>query len=555
MKIKRYTSLFLITCIMVLSAPLYSQSTYVPLGHRVYDYLERMETKQIIANALIATKPLTRADVAACLDQVLEAQKADDCLNKVEAEQLAYLCIEFREELNLSPDQETRIDRLMRKIKVLPRFVYANGVNLYSIEEDQFRVYIDPVLRHRRYYNSTDSLKETEQIHRFSNGGRMYGQIANRLGFFVDARDNKEWGTRTYAIGNYTLPGSGFVRATSPEFIYYDETEAYLKLGLGYVDLVYGKFENEWGPGHSGSLMLSDGATTYDQFKMDVRYKNIRFTSIYAYLIDYREFRGDSLQQRKYMAAHRLEIAPWRWLKLGLSESVIFRGRSFEPSYINPLMFLRSAEHYLGSPDNMMMGMDLVLLPMKNVKCYGELLIDDIATSKLGSGWYGNKLGFLGGLYITEPFRATNVDVRLEYVRLKPYLYSHENNIAYTHYATSMGHPIGPNSDLLALSLDYQPAMRWNIRLSYHHQRHGANSDDVNYGGDVHRHFGFGDDETVDFLGGLRETKNTFGVDMSWEFMMHMFLRAGFAYGEGEYETLEKGDINRTAFYVSLGMN
>ncbi len=550
-------SLFLF---IVLSNTVYPQSTYVPLNHRVYEFIERMETKQIIGGVLGNTKPMTRSQIAGYILQIQKKVDAGLKLNTVEQQQLNFLNIEYREELHQTgyhlKDYTTRLEKIRNNKyinKILPDFIYANNRNFLSWEKDDFRVYFDPILNHQRTYSSSDTLRNTGKTFHNTNGARIYGQLGDRLGFFIDARDNKEWGTKTYRLGNYTLPGLGFVRATSPDFIYHDETDAYIKLGFKYIDLVYGKFKNYWGPGQSGSLILSDQATSYDQFKLDVLYKRFKFTSIYAFLIDYQDFKGDSLQQRKYMAAHRLEFSPWNWLTIGMSEVVVFKSREFEPSYLNPVMFYRSAEHFLGSPDNVMMALDFKALPVKNLKLYGELLLDDVTSSKLGTDYFGNKWGILTGIFFADFLTLDNFDLRCEYVKLRPYVYSHDNSLSHTHYATSLGHAIGPNSDALITKLNYRFSRFLKCGLEYSKIRHGANDGQKNNGGDIDRYFRPQDSIDAPFLGGVREATQVIGADVRYEVFRNLFLESKLLWEN--YQKAEQSTVGQTTFYFSVGIN
>lgn len=559
-------SMFFIIIIVfgIISQNANSQSVYVPLNHWVYNFIERLETKQVIKGVLDGTKPLSRKAIAEYLAQIHQRVEQGYNLNCVEQEQLDFLYAEFKEELNELIDPSTLYKSRINKIrsskyikKFFPRIIYQNNRNFLSWEQDQFLIFIDPILKHQRQYNDTDSLHNTEKVYQFTNGVQIWGNLENRLGFFINARDNKEWGTKKYRLGNYTLPRLGFVRATSPDFIYHDETEAYLKLGLKYVELTYGKSKNYWGPGYTGSLILSDYATSYDQFKLEVNYKKFKFTTIYAYLIDYHDQKGDSLQQRNYLAGHRLEFTPWDWLSLGLSETVVFTGRSFEPAYLNPVMFFRSAEHYLGSPDNMMMGFDFKCIPIKHLKFYGELLIDDIATSKLGTDWYGNKIALLGGIFFAEPFTIDNLDLRMEYVRIRPYVYSHENSLEYLHYGSLIGHRIGPNADLFSLLINHQLTRRLQFQGIYEYLRHGANSTDVNYGGNPQQFLVPENNTYPKFLGGLRETSQIIGFGLSYEIFRNFYFKAKISRVVGSYERNinNKLKIKKTNLFISLGIN
>ena len=541
---------------------IHPQTTYVPLNHWVYEYLDRLETKQIIQGVLNSTRLLSRIEIAQYL---ANAHRKFEELTKVEQDQLNFLNIEFNEELNglvehLTPYQtriqQIRIHKYVKK--VLPGFVYQNNRNFLSWSEDQFQVFVDPILYRHRVYNNTDSLSYTEKVFQSTNGIRIRGILEDHLGFFVDVRDSKEWGTRKYKIGNYTLPRLGFVRATSPDFIYHDETIAYLKLGFKHVQLIYGKFSNYWGPGYTGSLILSDYATSYDQLKLELIYNKFKFTSVYAHLINYEEHEQDILQQKKYLAAHRLEFLPWQRLTLGLSETVIFKGRNFEPAYLNPVMFFRSAEHYLGSPDNMMLGLDFKCTAVKNLKFYGELLIDDIMTTKLGTDWYGNKLGYSLGAFWVDPLKANNTNIRIEYTHIRPYVYSHADDINYTHYQSTLGYWSGPNSENLYTELNYRFSKSLLTTLFFQFNRHGANTADENVGGDIENPPGLEDNLYVDFLDGILEKSGSFGLDFGYEIFENCYFRFGYRHYNSnnilKTNTIIK-HISSDELIFSLGLN
>jgi hypothetical protein len=540
----------------------YPQTTYVPLNHWVYDYLERLETKQVIQGVLNSTRPLSRMEIA---EYLAEVHQKFEHLNKVEQDQLNFLNIEFKEELNgliehLTPYQ-TRVNRIRNNkyiTKVLPKIVFQNDRNFLSWSEDQFQVFFDPILYHHRNYNNTDSLGYTERVFQNTNGIRIRGNLGDRLGFFIDARDSKEWGTRKYKMGNYTLPRLGFVRATSPDFIYHDETIAYLKLGFKHVQLVYGKFSNYWGPAYTGSLILSDYSTSYDQLKLEFIYNKFKFTSLYAHLIDYEEHEQDILQKKKYLAAHRLEFLPWKWLSIGLSETVIFKGRSFEPAYFNPIMFFRSAEHYLGSPDNMMMVIDFKCTVIKNLKFYGELLIDDITTTKLGTDWYGNKIGYSAGAFWIDPFRIQNTDIRIEYTRIRPYVYSHADGMNYTHYLSALGYWSGPNSENFYGEFNFRFSKNLLTTIFFQINRHGANTTVKNVGGDIERPHGLEDDLQIKFLDGNLEKRRSFGFDFTYEIFENCYFRFGYCHHNSNNILKTNAilkHISSNEFIFSLGLN
>jgi hypothetical protein len=555
--------LLILAVILIFSVGLhqkvFSQSPYVPLNHRAYDFLERMETKHAIRGVLNHTKPLSRKEFAYYLEQIKENEDKGFVLNKVEQEQLNFLAFEFREELGNETSQKLKYQSRIQKLKehktikkYFPSLLYKNNRNFFSCQEKQIKIFFDPVYRYKGNCINPDSTNQPEKSFHFTNGFQIWGYLTKYFGFFVDVRDNKEWGDQKYQLGNYTLPGLGFVRATSPEYIYHDETEAYVKFGTGNFQLIYGKFKNYWGSTNTGSLLLSDYATSYDQLKFEYRHNKFKFTSFYAFLIDYAYQSEDKLQGKKYMAGHRLEVAIWKWLTLGISETVIFRGRSFEPAYLNPVMFFRSAEHYLGSPDNMMMGFDFKLTALKKLKLFGELLIDDITTTKLGTSWYGNKYGFIGGVLWTEPLQLNNLDIRLEYARIRPYVYTHENKIQYTHYNSTLGHWIGPNSDLLSFSMKYQATRRLCFSGSFQHLRHGANTAEKNYGGSIDEYIVPYDEYYPRFLNGVIEKNQVAALSSSYEIIRNLFFRLTV---QKHFIKNEDVSNSKISFFSSFGIN
>ncbi len=538
-----------------------AQSPYIPLNHRVYSFIERMSAKKSLEISAPGTLPISRKKAADFLLKIQKKDKKNDLLSRVERNELQYLIFKFQDEI---PDFRkgwfSRIDKA-KSWRVfsgwLPAMIYANGRNLFSYDDGQFYFAFDPIFRYRTLRSDSDSSETALRKSHFTNGVRAYGRLNKYVAFFFDFRDNKEWGTQKYRLGNYTLPQLGFVRATSPDYIYHDETEAYLRAGNEKFQVTFGKFKNIWGRGKSGSLILSDYATSYDQLKFEFRHKKFYFTSVYAYLIDYQELKQDTLQGRKFLAGHRLEINPVHWLSLGLSETVIFKGRNFEPAYLNPVMFLRSAEHYLGSPDNMMMSADFRLLPVNHMALYGEILLDDLTTTKLGTDWYGNKYGYLVGIFFAKLPLISNCDFRAEYVRIRPFVYSHEGSVNYSHYASALGHPAGPNSDLLWMRTNFYPTFRLKISAEAQYRRHGQNTSTHNVGGDIEQFWTEEAGFQTRFLAGDRTDRFDFALKTEYEMLPGVFFKAAVVFSQTREEP-EQGigyTFSSTSFWASMGMN
>ncbi|RPH99029.1 MAG: hypothetical protein EHM72_12310, partial [Calditrichaeota bacterium] len=473
--------------ILAIASSLSSQTVYVPASHWVYDFLDRMEAGQSLRTVLGNTRPMTRQEIVSHLKQLIDNEQDFD---RVTRDQLDYLRFEFMEELNLLGESaySNPIHTITKSRFIdpwLPDFIYPRGRHLLEIEHGPLRVNWDPILDRSRLVADDDSVAERERVNIDSNGFLLWGTIGQHVGFYTDVRDSREWGTRAYPVGNSTAPRLGFVQGNGRQ-IYHDETIAYLFLQWRYFGLLLGKDVSLWGPGKSGQLMLSDNATSYDQIKLQMTLKRLKLTSLIAWLRAYSPAYYLNETEGRMMAAHRLEFSPFRFIDLGIQETVIYSGRKFEPAYANPVMFFRSAEHYLGDHDNVAMGLDVEFKLIPKTKVYGELFIDDLTTGKLGTDFYGNKYGTTTGFHHINLLNVPQLDIRCEYTRLRPFTYSHKNSLtSYYHFTTILGHWIGPNADILLGDLSYRFSYRTLFRIQIERLRQGENTPLLNVGGDA----------------------------------------------------------------------
>lgn len=91
-------------------------------------------------------------------------------------------------------------------------------------------------------------------------------------------------------------------------------------------------------------------------------------------------------------------------------------------------------------------------------------------------------------------FWIPNLTISFEYTRLNPFIYTHRTNKSqYTHWTLPLGHNLQPNSDEIAIRINYDITHRLNFQLLYLHQRHGeglvfdGDTLKINYGGTLNR--------------------------------------------------------------------
>lgn len=546
-----------VAVVMTSSAAFSQPTTYLSPEHRVYEFLDIMTHRFPMTNAFLATKPMTRADAARLVFSLEDKRR---WMSSAEREELDCLLDEF------APDRLSRSGLIWQDegpIERMPGFLkdvlYRNRRNFFSASGGNYTLFLDPVVTRQGVWGKTRDGKSDDNVYTSGNGFLVRGTIGDHVGYHVDVRDSKEWGSRTYPENtSTTMPGRGYVKYTgdSAEF---DETYAHLTYSQGPFILTYGRDRSVWGYGSRGTLLLSGYGAPYDMVRLETAFRNIRFVFFTAELEQYPPIAqfyysmpegvpADSVTVKKRLSGHRIEFAFGDRLMIGLHETVVYGGR-WDMAYLNPVMFLKGAEHANGDHDNAAMGADFQLFINRAHSIYGELLIDDITTTKLGTDWYGNKLGYQIGTFLVRPLGIHDLDVRAEYTRIKPWVYTHRMSLnSYTHYGDVLGHPLGPNSDELTFQVRRRFSRRLHTSLTYSKGRHGDNTADRNVGGDPLDGFGPGDSENARFLDGIRSNHTSYAFDMSYEIAWQLFCRAGYA-----RESYDGDGFN--VYRFSIGLN
>ena len=239
--------------------------------------------------------------------------------------------------------------------------------------------------------------------------------------------------------------------------------------GTRKIQLAFGNDNNFIGYGYR-SLILSNfsPATTY--LKLIYKLGPFRYQNLFQQMEAYSVVKKQVVLERKYLALHKatLDIAkpgnPSKkdWLEIGITETIL-QGRTngqLDLNYLNPIIFYRSIERDLGSPDNVMISLD-AKLKLKNGFVYGQLLLDEFRYRDLvnGNSRY-NKFGVqLGGYYkLLEDKRLGSLVVNGEFNKVRPYTYSHYSIFSNAaNYNQSITHPLESNFREGIFQLRYKP--------------------------------------------------------------------------------------------------
>jgi len=513
-----------------------AQVVDVPLNHPSYRFIDRMEAKGLVRQVRNGTKPISRLKMAQILLEI-EENASSSSLTRIEREQLQWLKSQFKCEL----------ERLGEGIP-LASVSSPRWWALFPRKEKEGLICLDPVLAF------SSQSKGSRRVYHRTTGVKVYGYLSDAVGFYLYARDSSEW-----AKGNIRWkpanPQEGFWDVPFPQKgightgsygkrIDHDEVDAAFSLRLPWFRLSIAKGSNTWGPGYRGQLALSDWAPSYGQIKLSAQYGNwLDFTYIHAFLhsniVDsLRSYRTDQgyeriLHKRKYLAGNRLEITPIPGIDVGVSETIIYGERDPEILYLIPVMFLWSAQHYLGDPDNLQMSADIDLNLIRHFKLYGCIFVDEIYVSKIFTKKQHNWVGLQGGLFWVDLLE--NLDFRAEYTRVNPCVYSHKfpiNN--FESYGYLLGHQIGQNADQLYLEANYRYIRPLLLTLSWQQDRKGR----------VPNAYEQYHSPSQRFLSGRVKRQQSWALRVSYEPLRALFLKIGcrfIANPKGEQTELSFG--------------
>ncbi|MEM1044202.1 MAG: hypothetical protein AAGI91_16460 [Bacteroidota bacterium] len=451
-------------------------------------------------------------------------------------------------------------------------FLYTNGSSFYSVRAEDYGLELSPLatLSYGRARNERPAgSAAATPVWQNTRGVRAAGHIGPHVFFESRLLENQRRVARP-AFFRDTAPRLGG-NIKFPGETTYDYFVATGLVGFRskFFEARLGRDRNRWGFGRT-SLFLSDYATVYDQVQLRTSFWRIHYTNLYARFSSLRP-PGDrfaaSILPRKYGVFHRLALDLPGRVQLELFESVVFvtdttganRRTGFDFAYANPIIFYRAVEHDLGSPDNVLLGAGFSWVATPGVQVYAQGLLDELRAEEFFNDWWGNRWGYQLGLFLVDPGigarRLRDFDLRIEYARQRPFLYSHRSEgTSYLHFNDLLGHPAGPNTSDLALSASYRPTPRLWTTLDLAFTRRGRSPDDGrNFGDNPARSFEVRDfslDDSTETLQGVRQRLMLAEARVGYEVLPSLF--AEVALRAESVDDAERGLDRYVAPFASL---
>lgn len=513
----------------------YSQVELVQPDNSVYDYLQRMLIMKVITDYNPGNIPVSRETVASYL-KIIESRQ--DRISRTDRKLLDDFKTEFEYDMNGSIKKSSSLFKEIKNI-----FSDEKQKHLYSYNDSNAALFLDALGSVSQRGSDGDSIGKNS-ILLGELGFRLRGTLFNSVGYYLRATNGQKLSGDTDDVN--------FARYTDPKlyaqykFQYerrnFDTFDGYLRYrtNQNWLALTVGRNPVYQGFGFTDRLFLSNNSVPFDFLKLDLAYKSVSYSFLYGSL------RGDSLGKpldSKNISTHRIDIRFSDAFRMGFFESVSIANSPFSFTFLNPVSFLTSAELNKASQpgdnnvNNSIMGIDMMVIPVNKLALQGSFLVDDLEFSTLfkNNAKITNKFAYQIGLMWANAFTIPNLDLKTEYTHLDPFVYTHvSNKTNYTNWGLPLGHHLEPNSDEIALKLDYNITNRIKFNALYQHQRsaNGIVKDSlgrviVNYGGDINNASGYSYSDPA-FLRGNRIDRDIITANLSWQFIRQFFIEMKF---------------------------
>ena len=488
---------FFVACTIVTTIA--AQSDNIQMGSRQYSILDRLEVKLKTDSVLnfSAVKPYNRNTITQRLEYIKQlAADGKISLSKVDIYNVGLLLQDnFDQRTGLSDTTLSLRDFYSKKSFKAPAYV--------GVKRGDFSFYLTPAFN---LQVGRDNMLSGKSLFNSSRGFYVRGQITKGIGYYTYYVTNQERDplyAQQYEQTHNALPGSGFYRLGLTQGSQdggYDYFDARGGINFKIAKGITGEFAYDKVFIGNGirSLIISDFSNSFLFFKINTRLWKFNYYNLFAEQV--RTFvpgGSNSYLQKKYMALHYLDFQAAKWLNIGFFENIMFKGRNngngFDLSYLNPIIFYRSAELENGSPDKVTLGLNIKANIFKNTQLYGQFILNEFLFREIthySRGAVVNKQALQMGLKHIDLFGIKNLDIQGEVNIIRPFVYQHyDSATSFTHYNQPLAHPAGANLREFIAVVKYQPLPKLNLQAKVIYYEQGLDSAGLNFGANPFRNY------------------------------------------------------------------
>lgn len=454
------------------------------------------------------------------------------------------------------------------------RPLYNNPTQLLEYNRPgKFYFSINPKLGVQYLYDRQEDKSEESRMH-LAAGFELKTTVSDILNLYAEYTYNSEdpaFIFRQYEQQYQAVPGAGRYSRSNDGVWSYNlwRGQADLKVLKDHMNLSIGYGKHFIGDGYR-SLMLSDFSEAAWFAGLQTRVWKLKYQNIYTLYQPQSIYMGytGATQEYKFATTHHLSTNLFRWLNVGLFESVIFgRQDRYEFGYLNPVIFYRSVERAMGSPDKILIGINAKAIPVKSVNMYGQFILNEFSASEFFSsnGYWANKWGAQLGIKYYDAFSVPNLDLQLEGNAVRPFTYTSNVKMGgqiltnYSHYNQALAHPLGAAFRELVFNMRYQPVRRLKIDgRAMLVQQTIDNGSAVSNGVNILRNY---DQRTANYGFKIVDPDNSrqvmlFNLNIGYELRMNTYIDIGATYRSESYTSLGMiPAFNTLNVYAGLRMN
>ncbi len=264
-----------------------------------------------------------------------------------------------------------------------------------------------------------------------------------------------------YSLLTSAIPGEGNIRNRGSGGLDFSSINAYLSYSpVKQFNIEVGNGKHFIGDGYR-SLFLSDNSYTYPYLKFTTTVWRIKYTNIYAELIDNLNNFNDFGQgyPRKLANFNYLSIDAAKFLQIGIFEGITWRRTTekgntyFNYNYINPILGIRAFQKNLAPNTTKVYGLNIKVTCPKYVVLYGQFMYNRYGKKNTSD----RRMGWQAGVKYFDVGGVKNLNLQVEYNSVRPYSYQGQDSaIGYSHYNQALGHPMGANFNEFLVMANYQ---------------------------------------------------------------------------------------------------
>ncbi|HAP68268.1 MAG TPA: hypothetical protein DCR04_00850 [Flavobacteriales bacterium] len=441
-----------------------------------YEFLEELASLRIV-NLNNVTLPLSRKEI---FDILQEADGSRDKLNKRQQQDLDF----YKQEFVKDGEQALGLDFIGKGLKsgdVFPLKNRKKRYDLFHYKDSLFNITVNSRFGGEGWWN-TDDLYYERIV-----GATVFGNVGRNFSFYADLTDTQQ--SKQLSREDYLIqtPGGNYKGGKE-----YSEMRGGVagSTKWGYLALV--KDHLVWGNSYNGSNIV-DGQRppSFPMIKLRINpVKWFSFDYVHAWLVSdvldsaatYNSGYGSrEVMRSKFYAANMFTVRPVRGLHVSFGNSIVYADK-FQPVYLIPFLFYKSADHTLNSTganhnmrgQNSQMFLNIVSRQIPYVQLYTSLFVDEIRLSTIFKPKESrNHLSWKAGFRFTSP-GSINASLIFEYTRTNPFAYRHfVNTTTYASNSYSMGHYLGDNAEEYHIAVIYKPISRFDVFASYTLSRKG----------------------------------------------------------------------------------